>query len=220
MPEARGAGAGVLAVLAKAPIAGFAKTRLIPRLGAEGAAALHADLVRRTLASATGAGFEEVALWCAPSSAHPFFGSCLRLGPLALHDQPAGDLGLRMRAALETGTARGEPTLLVGTDCPSLSPARLREAREALGPRSDAVFVPALDGGYALVGLRRVHPALFAGVPWGTPAVMAETRTRLAALGWRWTELDPVRDIDTPEDLEWLLERSDLPSSSAWKERR
>jgi glycosyltransferase A (GT-A) superfamily protein (DUF2064 family) len=67
------------------------------------------------------------------------------------------------------------------------------------------VFVPAEDGGYALIGLSRLDPRLFEGVPWGTSGVMAETRARLRAVGWSAHELSPLRDVDRPEDAEWLL---------------
>ena len=63
------------------------------------------------------------------------------------------------------------------------------------------MFVPALDGGYALVGLQRAQPALFQGIAWSTPQVMAQTRARAAAAGLTWTERDPVADIDEPADL-------------------
>jgi glycosyltransferase A (GT-A) superfamily protein (DUF2064 family) len=92
------------------------------------------------------------------------------------------------------------PLLLMGTDAPALDAALLRHAAVALQGR-DAVFVPALDGGYALVGLRRPAPSLFAAIAWSTPQVMAQTRAALAAAGLRHAELPPVADIDEPPDL-------------------
>ncbi|MDA1116706.1 MAG: DUF2064 domain-containing protein, partial [Proteobacteria bacterium] len=73
---------------------------------------------------------------------------------------------------------------------------------------ADAVFAPAEDGGYALVALRRVSPRLFAGIEWGGPRVMAQTRERLLALGWRWRELRTVWDVDRPEDYRRLQRAS------------
>ena len=212
--DAREQGA-TLAVMAKAPIAGFAKTRLIPRLGAEGAAALHAVLLERTLRIAASSGFDAVALWCAPDRRSPFFealrSAALRSAALSsasleldLHDQPDGDLGARMLAAFEAHLMRG-PVVLVGTDCPDLSREHLVTCRAALAGGADVVLLPARDGGYAAIGLARVDRALFDGVPWGSSEVLAATRERIRRLGWTAHELSLVCDVDEPEDVEWLL---------------
>jgi uncharacterized protein len=201
--RARGA---ALAVMAKAPIAGFAKTRLIPRLGAAGAAALHAVLLERTLRLAASSPFERLALWCAPDRRSPFFAALRADGAFELRDQPHGDLGARMLAVFEHHLAEGAPLVMVGTDCPALAPGHLASARAALAGGADAVLLPAEDGGYAAIGLARVDRSLFEDVPWGSAQVLATTRERLARLGWAARELSPaVRDVDRPEDVEWLL---------------
>lgn len=203
--DAKGQGA-TLAVMAKAPIPGFAKTRLIPRLGAEGAAVLHAVLLERTLRIAASSGFDAVALWCAPDRRSPFFETLRPAASLELelHDQPEGDLGARMLAAFEAHLARG-PVVVVGTDCPELSREHLVACRAALAGGADVVLLPARDGGYAAIGLARVDRSLFDGVPWGSSEVLAATRERVRRLGWTAHELSPVRDVDEPEDVEWLL---------------
>lgn len=94
--------------------------------------------------------------------------------------------------------------VLIGTDCPVLRAADLRAAARALRSGVDAVLSPAEDGGYALIGLRRASPRVFSGIKWGTPTVLAETRRRLRALGWRWRELRSVWDVDRPEDYRRL----------------
>ncbi|HYG69275.1 MAG TPA: TIGR04282 family arsenosugar biosynthesis glycosyltransferase [Anaeromyxobacteraceae bacterium] len=191
--------------MAKAPIPGFAKTRLIPRLGPEGAAELHALLLERTLRTVATSGFDRIALWCAPDrQAAPFEALGRAFGRVELRDQPEGDLGARMLAAFEHHLAAGGPVVMVGTDCPELAPAHLAGARAALAD-ADAVLLPAEDGGYAAIGLRRVARALFEDVRWGTAEVLATTRERLRRLGWASRELAPLRDVDVPEDLEWLL---------------
>jgi glycosyltransferase A (GT-A) superfamily protein (DUF2064 family) len=90
--------------------------------------------------------------------------------------------------------------LLIGTDAPALKVEVLHEAASALHSH-DAVFVPALDGGYALVGLRGPAPALFEGIAWSTPHVMAATRQQALASGLNWAELSALGDVDVPEDL-------------------
>jgi glycosyltransferase A (GT-A) superfamily protein (DUF2064 family) len=101
--------------------------------------------------------------------------------------------------------------LLIGTDCPVLTPEHLRSAARDLIEKVDAVFLPAEDGGYALVGLKRPMPGIFRNMPWGTDAVMAETRRRLSRLGASWTEPATVWDIDRPEDLDRLSSGHLLP---------
>ena len=91
--------------------------------------------------------------------------------------------------------------LIIGTDCPALATDHLREAAQALRDGHDAVVIPAEDGGYVLIGLRRPAPALFSDMIWSTSEVMEETRRRIAALGLAWQELPPLWDVDRPQDL-------------------
>ncbi len=187
-------------VLAKAPVAGQAKTRLIPALGAQGAAELAARLLRHCLDQALGAGVGAVELCCAPDRHHPAFAASARLSALALTDQGGGDLGERMARAIARRLGTAGAVVLIGSDVPALDGAVLRQAHAALAGH-DAVFVPTFDGGYALVGLRQPAPALFADMPWSTDQVMALTRQRLGALGLRHAELPTLADIDEPADL-------------------
>lgn len=195
-----------VAILAKAPLPGLTKTRLIPRLGAAGAAALQDWLLRRSVATALAAELGPVVLWGAPDCTHPAFAG---LGPVRLHDQPAGDLGARMLAAVDPAAAG---TLIIGTDCPLLTPALLRQAAAALAGH-DAVVIPAEDGGYVLLGLHRPEPRLFADIAWSTAQVMAQTRARLRELGWCWQELPALWDVDRPADVDRL--RTALPDCAA-----
>ncbi|PKO83801.1 MAG: hypothetical protein CVU17_06890 [Betaproteobacteria bacterium HGW-Betaproteobacteria-11] len=190
-----------VAIMARAPVLGKAKTRLIPALGAEGAANLQRWLMQRTVAMALVADVGPVSLWCAGDQMHPDFRLCQAYGPVSLHAQPEGSLGHRMLAA-----ARGaatEAVILIGTDCPVLTAGLLREAVAALTTQ-DAVIFPAEDGGYVLIGMRFPHPALFSDIDWGSEHVMTQTRRRLAALGWRWTEPVTLWDVDRPADYERL----------------
>lgn len=190
-----------LIIMAKAPVAGYAKTRLIPALGAEGAAQLAARLLEHTLRQARAAGFDALTLACAPDTDHPAFRAA---DDVTLVAQGEGDLGARMRHQFERAFDEGaERAIVIGTDAPALVADMLRRAAEALAD-SDAVFVPAVDGGYALIGLRRrrgVLPTLFDVMPWSTSAVMASTRERLAQAAWPYTELPAVHDIDEAADL-------------------
>jgi rSAM/selenodomain-associated transferase 1 len=187
-------------VMAKAPLPGYAKTRLIPALGAAGAAALALRLLEHTVDQAVAAGLGPVLLCCAPDDSHPAFQQRAADTRLLLAAQGDGDLGARMQRALARALQNGGRAVMVGTDAPALDARRLREAAAALDDH-DAVFVPAHDGGYALIGVRRPAPRLFEHMPWSTSKVMATTRQRLESQNWSWTELAPVHDIDEPADL-------------------
>jgi rSAM/selenodomain-associated transferase 1 len=189
-----------LIVFAKAPVVGLAKTRLIPALGAAGAAALAERLLVHAVEAAVAAGFDAVELCTTPDTGHPVFDPLARQHGLALAAQGEGDLGARMHRALARALLQHDRALLIGSDVPGLDAACLRQADAALATH-DAVFVPALDGGYALVGLRRPAPQLFEGMAWSTPQVMQHTRQRAAASGLRVVELVALPDIDEPADL-------------------
>jgi len=202
-------------VFARAP--GEAKTRLIPALGAAGAAALHRRLVMHCLRAARDSRLGPVELWCAPGTGDPFFRECERRLGASLHPQAEGDLGARMQRAFESALALSPRAILVGSDIPALSAQYLRDADRALRRGGDAVIGPAEDGGYVLIGLSRCDAALFRDIPWGGSEVLAETRRRIAALGWRVTELPALWDVDRPEDLERLPEEmreSFMPAAS------
>ncbi|MGH8698245.1 MAG: TIGR04282 family arsenosugar biosynthesis glycosyltransferase [Burkholderiales bacterium] len=195
-------------VFAKAPRPGAVKTRLIPALGAAGAARLHERLVERTLATAAAAGVGPLEL-CGDPPSDPFLAARAAAHGATLTPQGAGDLGARMHRAFERALTSAPAALAVGCDCPALATQHLREASAALAAGHDAVLGPAEDGGYVLIGLARGHASLFERIGWGGPDVLEDTRTRLGALGWRWRELGTLWDIDRPEDLERL--RSGIP---------
>jgi uncharacterized protein len=187
-----------VAVLAKAPLPGFAKTRLIPVLGAEGAALLQARLVERAVATACAARLGPVTLWAAPDESHPLFQAIGAHFGIALARQDNGDLGARMLTAM---AAANMPTLVIGTDCPALTSDHLRAAAGVLAVESDAVIIPAEDGGYVLIGMRIPARAVFSDMRWGAPSILDETRRRLKELGLTWREPVALWDLDLPEDL-------------------
>lgn len=204
-PAPAGRPTAAVAILAKAPVAGLAKTRLIPLLGAAGAARAQRRFARRTLVTALATAPGAVALWCAPDPAHRFFRAVQCSTGVACWPQPDGDLGLRMGRVFDHHFAQQPhtPLLLVGTDCPVLTPAHLQQAAQALATH-DVVLIPAEDGGYVLIGMRRSVPPAFEGVAWSTPQVLAQTRAQLRLAGASWLELAPLWDVDEPPDWQRL----------------
>jgi hypothetical protein len=190
----------VVIVMARAPHPGAAKTRLISLLGAEGAAALQARLVKHALETARAASFGRLELHGDPGIDDAFFRHCASRYDAVLKPQCGGDLGARMEAALREGLRERPQALLMGADCPALTARHLRHAARALRGEHDAVLAPCEDGGYSLIGVKRVGHGLFEGIAWGGSEVMARTRARLGSLGWRWLELETLWDVDRPED--------------------
>lgn len=190
-----------VAVLAKAPIPGLAKTRLAPLLGDAGAARAQRGFILRTLATARQASTGALTLHCAPDVEHRLFRLLAQRHGMACLAQAEGNIGERMAAVMAGHFAqkRPPPLLIVGTDCPVLTSEHLQQAADAL-QASDVVLIPAEDGGYVLIGLRRALPAVFERVDWSTPRVMAQTRERLEAIGARWVELPILWDVDEPQD--------------------
>ena len=188
-----------IAILAKAPIPGLAKTRLIPAIGAHAAAVLQERLIERAVETAIAAAIGRVMLWAAPDIGHPAFVGLVPRFAVTLRRQPEGDLGTRMLAAM---TAVNGPVLVIGTDCPAITGMHLREAAAVLRDGADGVAIPVEDGGYALIGLAPPIPELLTGVDWGTSGVMRETRRRAASLGLRLVEMAMSWDIDMPDDLD------------------
>jgi rSAM/selenodomain-associated transferase 1 len=184
-----------IAVLARAPIPGLAKTRLIPSIGAHAAAVLQERLTERAIQTAVAACLGAVTLWCTPDMSHGSFRALQARYAVALMRQPDGDLGARMLGAMQNG-----PTLTIGTDCPALSPVHLQHAARA-PDECDAIIIPAEDGGYVLIGTHVPQPGLFENIAWGSTDVAAQTRARAAKLGLLLRELAPLWDVDTEDDL-------------------
>jgi len=197
-------------VLAKAPVPGLAKTRLAPLLGRTGAARAQRGFILRTVAIVRAAALGPVTLWCAPDERHRLFRLLRDRMGITTQPQLQGDLGMRMRAAMQAHFDRTPhlPWIVVGTDCPALTPDHLQSMADAL-QRHTAVVLPAEDGGYVALGLARACPAVFEGVDWSTPQVLAQTFERLKASNATWLELPPLWDVDEPADwLRWQAQQT------------
>lgn len=187
-------------IFAKAPVSGLAKTRLIPALGADGAARLARSMLYATLERSLAAGLGPVELCITPAAADPAWRDIPLPPEIVTRTQGEGDLGARMARAARHGLTQDARVLLIGTDCPALTPALLRGAADQLH-RHDVVMHPALDGGYVLLGLRRFSPRLFEDIPWSTAEVASLTLARIEQLGWSLYRGASLPDIDEPEDL-------------------
>ena len=189
-------------LFAKFPAQGMAKTRLQPALGIEGAAQMAHKLLLHSIEQAVATGFT-VELCVSPAPTDPCWQALNLLDSLQWSAQADGDLGLRMLTASQQALTCFEHVILIGTDCPSLTTIRIRQAAQQLETQ-DSVMIPAFDGGYVLFGFKQVAARLFSNIEWSTASVAKITQQRLAELSWSVALLAPLPDIDEPEDLCYL----------------
>ena len=192
-----------LVVFAKAPLAGAVKTRLIPALGEQGAARLALQMLQHTLAQALAAQCGVVELCASPAPQDPAWQSVALPSGIGWSAQGEGDLGQRMARVYQSGIAKGQAVVLMGTDCPELTHAHIQQAALALVDH-DAAMIPVADGGYVLLAMRRFTPSIFEGIPWSTAAVATLVLERFKALGWSAKVLPMLHDVDEPADLQWI----------------
>lgn len=192
-----------LLVFVKAPSPGAVKTRLLPAWSPAEAAGLYQALVRDTLEAVRPLREVLVVVAYAPDAAFPDVGWLD--GSLALVHQEGRTLGERLTHGFAWAFRQGARRVAaIGSDAPDLSGAWVRQAFGEL-QHADVVVGPARDGGYHLIGLSRPQPALFAGMPWSSPRLLARTLEQAARLGLRLRCVDPIDDLDTPQDVERYL---------------
>lgn len=191
-----------LILFTRYPEPGKTKTRLIPALGAEGAATLQRQMTEQKLAEVN----QLLTFYPLSVEVH-FAGGNEQLmqewlgSSLVYRRQSEGDIGDRMASAFQASFAAGmNAVVVIGTDCPDLNALLIAEAFQLLR-QHDLVLGPALDGGYYLIGLRRLIPELFTGIPWSTAEVVQQTITIAQRLGLPVAKLPLLSDIDRPEDL-------------------
>lgn len=195
-----------LVIFAKAPVAGEVKTRLIPTLGAEGAADLYRAMIWDTLERTQTCRGLKRRLACWPSMDDPFFLECAETFRLERVSQRGQDLGLRMANVIrDVIGSGGGAVILMGTDLPTLPTEIIEQAADRLAS-APVVLGPATDGGYYLIGTTRPGLPIFHDMTWGTPGVSRETLRRLREHSIPVELLPFWYDVDTMEDLLWLRE--------------
>jgi hypothetical protein len=197
-----------LIIFTRYPEPGKTKTRLIPVLGAEGAANLQRQMTEHTLFQV-----RQLQRICPVSYEVRFTGGNLELiqdwlgCELSYQSQGEGDLGKRMERSLLCAFESGvEQAIIIGTDCPGVNAAILASAFNKL-QQCDLVLGPAIDGGYYLIGLQRTISELFTNIDWGTNRVFQQTVDIANKLNLSVIDLPALADVDRPEDLEILTQR-------------
>lgn len=204
---------GIL-MMARAPRPGVVKTRLQPLLGPKGCARLQGELIRHTASWAAGC---TQAAWLAftPADGRDEI-AALTPSSVRLFPQEGDDLGARLRHATRlVFNNHRDRLIVVGTDAPELSPVHVRFAEHALRDGHDACLIPTVDGGYALIALAHPVPVAFDLPPeaWGEPDVLELTVSTLEDAGYSHVVLEPVRDLDTPEDAKYVAADPRCPAA-------
>jgi rSAM/selenodomain-associated transferase 1 len=212
-----------IGVMARAPLPGRCKTRLLAAHGAEWVASLYAAMLRDTLDGLQSVTADHYVVFVAPvppapgEEGDPQALTKLAFDVLARHvpapwelvAQQGDDLGTRMEHAFGVMFERGASyALLSGSDAPTFPTEPLAEAfaDDALAAQHDVLVGPSEDGGYYAIGMSRVEPRLLRDIPWSTPAVMETTRRRCKELGVTLRELPKWYDVDEPSDVMRLLD--------------
>jgi len=197
-----------LIIFVKAPTPGEVKTRLVPVLSAEQAASLYRCLVSDTLRAAR--ALRDVQVVVAYAANRQFPDLTWLDEPPALFLQYGATLDERLEHAFRWAFQQhARSVLVIGSDAPDLSTRWLRDAFRFLR-QCDVVVGPTTDGGYHLIGLRQPHPELFAQMPWSTSKLFGQTLHRVAELRLAVRCLEPIADLDTPDDLRGSLRAASL----------
>ena len=200
----------VIQLFARPPVAGHVNTRLIPDLGQSLAADIYRYCLDYALRLVRQTAFD-YQIWLSEDSHDSLFAG----EPYYL--QQGADLGSRMLSAIQ-GQLQRETTeacavILIGSDCLDLTPAHIQQAIDSLASH-DLVLLPTFDGGYALIGCRRIDARLFVNVEWGGSQVLRQTLENAQSLNYRVSVLETVRDIDTLQDVNHYAELRSLITSS------
>ena len=182
-----------LGIFAKPPRAGLVKTRLIPDIGADNATAVYRQCLQHALSIAAASGLQHCCYLTEVSDDRLF-------AQLQQLPQTGDDLGQRMLNAFTEMLEHSESAIIIGTDCLDMTPEHLQQAADLL-QHHDLVVQPVFDGGYSLIGCRRIEPAIFSDVRWSSDNVLSQTLLNAGQLGYRVARLETVRDIDTVDDL-------------------
>jgi rSAM/selenodomain-associated transferase 1 len=185
----------------RAPDQGKVKTRLARQIGEEKALQVYSYLLDLNLSLVSDIQFAEVGIVTTKPD-HAYFKSWQQFG-LEIAMQVGDGLGEKLANAFSAALKKAEKVILLGTDSPDMSVDHLRHASDALNDH-DAVITPVQDGGYILIGLKRLESGLFENIDWSTERVFQQTISAMETAGLKFAVMETLRDVDEPEDLEGL----------------
>ncbi len=193
----------------KHPEPGLVKTRLAENLGKGLAAIIYKRILEHILKELHKSSLD-VVLCCYPDTNHPFFIYCKNEYSLSLEKQHGNDLGERMYNSLKYNLNNNDSVVLIGSDCPQLDSSYINTAFKKLDSGHDIVLGPAFDGGYALIGAKRIDKSIFDDIEWSRDDVLLHTKDRITSLDWSVNCLPTVRDIDCLADYEYYSQQENF----------
>lgn len=190
-PQAR------ILLMAKAPIKNYCKTRLQPSLNATQSSALQKKFIHHAIKTLQQDALAPIEIWCAPDCHHAFFQEIHQRYNVPLQAQQGQNLGEKMQHSI---ASQNKVTLLIGTDCPDIKTMHLRTLLDAVNSSYDVAIMPANDGGYVAIALKKNILALFDNIPWGTSQVFAKTQQAAEQLQCKIFIGPTLSDVDTYQD--------------------
>jgi len=190
-----------LIMMARAPVSGKVKSRLARTIGNRRAAGVYRNMLRTQISKLLAAKICPLELHvCAPVQ-HPLFMAMRRGGVVRVEQQRGNNLGSRMHHAIRSGLQRADAVILIGADVPGISVEQIRQVCTLISGQDELIIMPAEDGGYGLLAMRKVDAGLFRGVHWGSQRVCKQTVKRATQLGISYRLFSSCYDIDFQRDL-------------------
>ena len=179
------------------------KTRLAEDIGDKNAVSIYSSLLMNTLNNAhisTGKTY----LYCYPNVDHPVLKKYAEKYNLKMREQSTGNLGDKMFNAIDSHINFDKKVILIGTDCPEIDADYIQQAFNQLNQDNDIVLGPTEDGGYALIGANKINKSIFEKINWSTNQVLKQTIDNLTNLGWSYSCLSKVKDLDVLQDFQYF----------------
>ena len=193
----------ILICFCKHPDAGMVKSRLAKDLGNVHAAKIYNILLGDTLNNTCQANIKSF-LYCYPNIRHPILEQYSENYKFELREQADGDLGMKMYQAIKTHLTTNKNIVLIGSDCIELDSDYIQQAFDQLENGNNIVLGPTEDGGYSLIGANKIDKTIFEGIEWSSDQVLKQTLLKITNLGWKYSRLPTVRDLDTLEDFQYF----------------
>lgn len=206
----------LLVIMARAPIAGKVKTRLIPAMGKKRATLIYQILLDTITRELSPSDHYRLILSCTPETTHPKFTSYRLNRRIGIHKQPTGCLGRRMYRIIAAGLRKYQNVIIIGSDLTNLTRQQVENAFQTLH-NNDLVLGLAQDGGYGLIGMKKNHPHIFRSMPWSSARVARLTLERIQRANLKLVTFTGLLDIDTPQDYRTWIRTSAQTTQSPRK---
>lgn len=193
----------IILCFCKHPVPGLVKSRLAKDIGNDHATEIYKLLLDETLNSISRLEFKAF-LYCYPDIGHPTLKEYENKFGLELKKQHGKNLGMKMFHAINEHLSENNNVVLIGSDCIEINASYIQKAFDELNSGCEIVIGPTADGGYALIGAKVIDVSIFQNITWSTNQVLNQTEKIISELGWKYSCLNKVRDLDTLDDFQFF----------------